>query len=83
MRQRQESQIRNSLTRQNYNFATKTLHVHHAFLYISLPSTARLPVKMHNFTFCEGRKQAVTKFIFFMNLDMVDRNSAPEEFACI
>ena len=33
--------------------------------------------------FCEGRKQAMTKFILFMNLDMVDRNSAPEEFACI
>ena len=38
---------------------------------------------MPNFTFCEGRKQAMTKFILFMNLDMVDRNSAPEEFACI
>ena len=33
--------------------------------------------------FCEGRKQAMTKFIVFMNLDMVDRNSAPEDFACI
>ena len=62
---------------------TTTLHEHHTFLYISLPSTARLPVKMPNFTFCEGRKQAMTKFILFMNLDMVDRNSAPEEFACI
>ena len=45
--------------------------MHHAFLYISLPSTARLPVKMPNFTFCEGRKQAMTKFILFMNLDTV------------
>ena len=27
--------------------------------------------------FCEGRKQAMTKFILFMNLDLVDRNSAP------
>ena len=43
----------------------------------------RLPVKMPNFMFCEGRKQAMKKFILFMNLDMVDRNSAPEEFACI
>ena len=33
--------------------------------------------------FCEGRKQAMTKFILFMKLDMADRNSAPEEFACI
>ena len=47
-----------------------TLHVHHAFFNISLPSTARLPVKMPNFTFCEGRKQAMTKFILFMNLDI-------------
>ena len=38
---------------------------------------------MPNFMFCEGRKQAMTKSILFMNLDMVDRNSAPEEFACI
>ena len=57
--------------------------LYHAFLYISLPSPARLPVKMPNFKFYEGRKQAMTKFILFMNLDMVDRNSAPEEFACI
>ena len=78
MPRRRESQISNCMTRQK-----KTLHVHHTFLYISLPSTARLPVKMPNFTFCEGRKQAMTKFILFMNLDMVDRNSAPEEFACI
>ena len=33
--------------------------------------------------FCEGRKQAMTKSILFMNLDMVDRNSAPEEFGYI
>ena len=31
---------------------TTTLHAHHAFLYISLLSNARLPVKMPNFTFC-------------------------------
>ena len=40
------------------------------FFYISSPSTARLPVKMPNFMFCEGRKQAMTKFILFM--DMLD-----------
>ena len=62
---------------------TTTLHKHHAFLYISLSSTARLPVKMPNFTFCDGRKQAMTNFILFMNLDMFNRNSAPEEFAWI
>ena len=57
--------------------------MHDASLYISLPSTSRLPVKMPNFAFCKGRKQAMTKFILFMNLDMVDRNSAPDKFACI
>ena len=49
MRRRRESQISNSLTKQR-----TTLHEHHTFLYISLPSTARLPVKMPNFMFCEG-----------------------------
>ena len=78
MQRRRESQKSNSLTSK-----TTTLHVNQAFLYISLPSTARLTVKMPNFTFCEGRKQAMTKFILFMNLDMVYRNTATEEFACI
>ena len=78
MRRRREIQINNSLTRQNDNFA-RASH----FLYISLQSTARLLVKLPNFMFREGRKQAMTKFILFMNLVMVDRNSAPEEFACV
>ena len=43
---------------------TTTLHVHHAFLYISLPSLHDYHVKMPNFTFCEGRKQAVKIFSF-------------------
>ena len=30
---------------------------------------------MPNFTFCEGRKQAITKFILFMNFDMVQKSS--------
>ena len=62
---------------------TTTLHVYNASLYISSQSTARIPVKMPNFTFCEGRKQPMTKFILFRYLDIVNKNSAPEEFACI
>ena len=58
MRRRRESQISK----------TTTLHVHHTFLYISFPSTGRLPVKMPNFMFCEGRKHAMTKFINFIDL---------------
>ena len=55
--------------------------MHHAFLYISLPSTARLPVKVPNFTFGEGRKQAMTKFFLF--IVWLIEIPAPEELACI
>ena len=41
---------------------TTTLHVHHAFLYISLPSLHDYEVKMPNFTFYRGSAQATTKF---------------------
>ena len=37
---------------QNNNLIT--LHVHHAFLYISLPSLHDYDVKLPNFTVCEG-----------------------------
>ena len=43
-----------------------TLHVHHAFLYISLPSLLDYHVKMPNFTFCGGRGHKTTRdFLFF------------------
>ena len=55
---------------------TTTLHVHHAFLYISLPSLHGYDVKLPNFVFCGERKQATTKFNFdLLNLNMVPRNS--------
>ena len=41
---------------------TTTLHVHHAFLYISLPPLHDYGVKLPNFTFYGGRKQAKTSF---------------------
>ena len=41
-----------------------TLHVHHAFLYISLQTLHDYHLKMPNFPFCEGRKQAMTKLYF-------------------
>ena len=41
---------------------TTTLHVHHAFLYISLPSLHDYDVKMPNFTMYRGSTQATTKF---------------------
>ena len=43
---------------------TTTLHVHHAFLYISLPSLHDYDVKMPNCKFCGGRKQATTNLFF-------------------
>ena len=41
---------------------TTILHVHHAFLYISLPSLHDYDVKMPNFTVYRGSTQATTKF---------------------
>ena len=41
---------------------TTILHVHHAFLYISLPSLHDYDVKMPNFTLNRGSTQATTKF---------------------
>ena len=43
---------------------TTTLHVHHAFLYISLPSFYDYDVKMPNCKFYGGRKQATTNLFF-------------------
>ena len=41
---------------------TTSLHVHHAFLYISLPLLHDYDVKMPSFTFYGGRKQATINF---------------------
>ena len=41
---------------------TTILHVHHASLYISLPSLHDYDVKMPNFTLYRGSTQATTKF---------------------
>ena len=43
---------------------TTTLHVHHAFLYISLPSLHDYDVKVPNCKFYGGRKQATTNLFF-------------------
>ena len=55
---------------------TAILHVHHAFLYISLPSLHDYDVKMPNFPMYRGSTQATRKFpLLFLNLSMVLRNS--------
>ena len=43
---------------------TTSLHVHHSFLHISLSLLHDYDVKMPNFMFYGGRKQATTKFSF-------------------
>ena len=43
---------------------TTTSHVHHTFLYISFSFLHDYDVKMSNFAFYGGRKQATTKFYF-------------------
>ena len=45
---------------------TTILHVHHAFLYISLPSLHNYDVKPPNFTFYGGRDHKTTIFVFFL-----------------
>ena len=63
---------------------TTTLHVHHAFCTFLCPFLHDCDVKMPNFAFYGGRKQATTKFHFFLlYLDMVPRNSTPGGFAYI
>ena len=48
---------------------TTNLNMHHAFLYISLPSL-HYDVKVPNFTFCGGRQHKTTTFFFkFLHLD--------------
>ena len=73
MQQRRESQISNSFTRQNNNFARASRFFVHFFA-VNCACTTTLE---------NAEFQAMTKFILFMNLDIVNRNSAPEEFACI
>ena len=61
---------------------TTTLHLHDAFLYISLPSLYDNDMKMPNFTHNGGRKQATTNFSFlFLNLGAVLKKSTLKKFA--
>ena len=62
------------------DWQNKTLHVHHAFLYISLPSLHNYDVKLPSFSFNEGRERQDKDFLFlFLNFDTVVE-STPEEF---
>ena len=48
---------------------TTTLHVHHAFLYISLPSLHDYKVKMPNFTFMENVNKERRIFLSLSKLE--------------
>ena len=60
---------------------TTILHVHHTFLYIALTSVHDYDVKMPNYTFCGGRKQASTNFLSLTELGY--GSSTPGVFAYI
>ena len=62
-----------------------TFHVHHAFLYISLPSLPDYNVKVPEFTFCRGREHKTTTFFSFPELwySPLEFLSTPKTFANI
>ena len=63
---------------------TTTLHVHHVFLYISLPFLYDFGLKMPNLKFHRGRKQAHDEVLFpLLNLDIFLRNLTPGGFTYI
>ena len=64
---------------------TTTLHVPHAFLYISLPSLRDYDVAMPNFTwrFVEDANTRQRLSFLFLNFDTVFYNSTPEKTANI
>ena len=70
-RRQRERQKSNRLSNQN-----NKLHVHHAFLYISLPSLHDYDMKVLNFTFYRASNTSDDEISFlFLNLDMVLRDS--------
>ena len=64
---------------------TTTLHVHYTFFADYLPSLHDYDVKMPNFTFYGGSKQATTNFFLLsLNLSAVPKKSTPSgKFAYI
>ena len=80
MEPQQRRRLRRQRERQNNNrffiWKTTTLHVHQAFLNISLPSLHDHDVKLPNFTFCGGQEHKTTISYSFIlkkekNLDTV------------
>ena len=59
------------------------MHMHHTFLYISLPSLHDYDVKVPYFTFSGGRKQATTNFLCFSKLKYGPQETNSRTFAHI
>ena len=66
---------------------TTILHMHHAFLYISLPSLHDYNVKMPNYTIHRGRTQAMMKFplsfwtwMWFLGIQILERSPTFDKF---
>ena len=65
LKQRQRRRTENGKKAIGLIRKTVTLHVHHAFLYIFVPSLHGYDVKLPNFTFCGGRERKTTTLFFF------------------
>ena len=63
-RRRRQQRERQKITDKFRSAKQTTLHVHHLFLNIFLPSLHDYNVKLPNFTFCRGREQKTTTFFF-------------------
>ena len=62
---------------------TTNLHVHHTFLYISLPSLKNYDVQIPNLTFYGEHKSDDELFFLFLNLSPVPKESTPGKLAYI
>ena len=83
-RRRQRQRQRERQTAVGLLSNTTSLHVHHAFLYISLPFLHDYDAKMPKFSFYGGRKEATTKLFFlFLNWRADPKKSTPAKFAYI
>ena len=79
-----QSRDGNENVKKNVVVGKTTFQVRHTFWYISLLFLFDYDVKLPNFMFYGGSKQATTKFyILLLNLDLVPRNSTPGGFAYI
>ena len=79
-----QSRDGNENVKKNVVVAKTTFQVRHTFWYISLLFLFDYDVKLPNFMFYGGSKQATDEILLlFLNLDLVPWNSTPGGFAYI